>query len=175
MSTVYFPSFCCSECCNVPTTRMHYLSITAMGSSPTIRTAIPPLYPGQTWHWPSPPGQHTPSGLSWVIISLPSLSLNGGCWESSTCDFCGSTFTKRESCIISSLSSGMTGSWTWIIVNVADKSLAGERGWQDDSRIFLCYRNYSKPTWKAKVGVCVIHLRGPGTPEIFKQTNTQAQ
>lgn len=33
---------------NVPTIRMHYLSITAMGFSPTIRTAILPLYPGQT-------------------------------------------------------------------------------------------------------------------------------
>lgn len=142
-----------------------------MGSSPTIRTTIPPLYPGQTWHWPSPQPNNTPSGLSWMIISLPSLSLNGGVLGKLNLWFLW-IYIHQERVLhhLQPLLRDDRGQGTWIlIVNVANKSLAGGEGltrWIPGSSCAI--ENYSKPTWKAKVGVCVIHLRGPGTPRDFQ-------
>lgn len=118
-----------------------------------------------------PPSQHTPSGLSWVIISLPSLSLNGGVLGKLNMWLLW-IYIHQERVLhhLQLLLRDDRGQGTWILIVKCGKQVPG-RGRGVTRRIprsSCAIENYSKSTWKAKVAVCVIHFRGPGSPRDFQ-------
>lgn len=108
-----------------------------------------------------PPSQHTPSGLSWVIISLPSLSLNGGVLGKLNMWLLW-IYIHQERVLhhLQLLLRDDRGQGTWILIVKCGKQVPG-RGRGVTRRIprsSCAIENYSKSTWKAKVAVCVISI-----------------